>query len=71
MSDLEKIIYLADMIEAGRKPFDGIDEIRKTAYEDLDKAVYTALKHTIDFNTEKKRIIHPLSLSALKYYSRE
>jgi len=68
MSTLEKIIYLADMTEAGRKPYKGMEEIRKASYKNLNKAVYIALKSTIDFNTEKNRIIHPLSISALKYY---
>ena len=35
MTNLEKIIYLADLIEPSRK-FDGVDEIREVAYKDLD-----------------------------------
>lgn len=68
MSLLEKIIYIADMTEENRKYYDGLDKLRKASYKDLDKAVYMGLKQTIDFNKEKSRLIHPLSLSALKYY---
>lgn len=37
MTNLEKIVYLADLIEPSRK-FEGIDEIREVAYKDLDLA---------------------------------
>lgn len=50
MSKLEKIIYLADLIEDGRQ-FPGVDELRSIAENDLDKAVYTACKHTINYLT--------------------
>ena len=68
MSLLEKIIYIADVIEPARKPYKGLEEIRKLSYENLDKAMYIALNSTIDYNREKLRMIHSLSLSALNYY---
>ncbi len=68
MSVLEKIIYLADIFEPNRKSFDGMEEIRLAAYRDLDDAMAISLRQTIDFNKKKNRIIHPLSLAALKYY---
>lgn len=70
MSKLEKIIYLADFFEPNRKYFDGIVEIKKLAYEDLDKAMAFSLRNTIDYNEKKKRLIHPLSIEALKYYEK-
>lgn len=68
MSFLEKIIYIADMIEPNRPFYSGIDDIRKAAYSDIDKAVYLALKQTVDFNNGRNRIIHPLSILAMNYY---
>lgn len=68
MSLLEKIIYIADVIEPARKPYKGLDELRELSYKDLDKAMYMALNSTIDYNREKLRMIHPLSISALNYY---
>lgn len=41
MTNLEKIVYLADLIEPSRK-FEGIDEIREVAYKDLDLAMLKA-----------------------------
>lgn len=63
MSLLDKIIYIADMIEPMRD-FPGVDKLRKTAYDDIDKAVIMGLKKSIVFNAEKNKIIHPNTISA-------
>ena len=68
MSELEKIIYIADYIEPTRVYFDGAYKARELAYEDLDKAMCYILKNTIDFNVKKGRMIHPLSIEAYNYY---
>lgn len=69
MSMLERIIYIADFIEPNRTYFDGLDEIRILAYNDIDKTMVEILKQTIDYN--KGKVIHPLSYEALNYYNRE
>lgn len=46
MSLLEKVIYLADYIEPTRS-FDGLDELRRCAYEDLDAAVLLGLEMSL------------------------
>lgn len=61
MSLLEKIIYLADYIEPGRK-FSGVEPVRELAYEDLDKALRRAVKQSILFLIEKKQRIFPDTL---------
>lgn len=48
MSLLEKIIYLADAIEPNRV-YPGVDELRRLADEDLDKACLSSLTNTINF----------------------
>lgn len=70
MSDLEKIVYLADFFEPSRTYFDGMDEMKRLAYENLDKAVAFSLEHTINYNKKKNRLIHPLSMEALEYYTK-
>ena len=47
MSDLEKVIYLADMIEPGRRPFQGIEKIRDAANHSLNEAMAIAAKRTV------------------------
>ena len=53
MSKLEKIIYLADLIEDGRD-FPTVDEIRCAAKNDLDDAVFMACSHTIKYLVDMK-----------------
>ncbi|MDE5599158.1 MAG: bis(5'-nucleosyl)-tetraphosphatase (symmetrical) YqeK [Lachnospiraceae bacterium] len=49
MSKLEKIIYIADYIEPGRTHAANLKQIRKTAYEDLDKALFRILEDTLAY----------------------
>lgn len=46
MSQLEKIIYLADSIEPGRK-YPGVSRLRRLARKDLDKAVLFSLDNAV------------------------
>lgn len=63
MSPLEKIIYLADFIEPGRK-FKGAEELRKVAQENLDKAVLMALEASLQHLLGTDRLMHPNTLLA-------
>lgn len=69
MSLLEKIIYIADFIEPNRKAFEGLDDIRRLAYIDIDKTMTAILQRTIEYN--KNKAIHPLSCEALHFYNKE
>jgi len=70
MSLLEKIIYLADLIEPGRK-FEGIETIRQVAYRDIDKAMLLALKQVMCFVRSKGFALHPNSVEAYNYFNKE
>ena len=61
MSKLEKIIFVADVIEPGRN-FPGVDLIREKIEKDLDEAVILVCDFTIKYNIDRKRIIHPNTL---------
>ena len=49
MSLLEKIVWLSDYIEPGRKQAPNLPEIRRIAFEDLDKALIMALENTLSY----------------------
>jgi nicotinate-nucleotide adenylyltransferase len=68
MTLLEKIVYIADVIEPNRAFFDGLEETKRLAYNNIDEAMKYSLRHTVDYNVAKKRLIHPLSLEALEYF---
>jgi predicted HD superfamily hydrolase involved in NAD metabolism len=53
MSLLEKIIFIADYIEPGRKPIPELDEIRQLAFTDIDKAMEKILGNTLKYLNEK------------------
>ena len=67
MSLLEKVIYLADLIEPGRD-FEGIEAIRQIAYQDIDKAMLIALDQVMCFVHSKGFALHPNSLEAYNYF---
>ncbi len=47
MNALQQIIYLADYIEPTRSGFEGLEELRKAAYEDLDAAMELGLRMSL------------------------
>ena len=51
MTALEKVVFLADYLEPFRtQPTEpALNEIRRIAFEDIDKAVYLALKNTLSY----------------------
>ncbi|MEG0845849.1 MAG: nicotinate-nucleotide adenylyltransferase [Niameybacter sp.] len=69
MTDIEKIIYLADMVERGRKPYPALDQIRRLAKHDLNKAMYTALSKTKEYVQSKVgQEMHPITDVLLDEY---
>lgn len=66
MSRLEKIIYIADMIEPNRN-FDGVERLREKAKKDLDKAMRACIRHSLKFLVETKQPIYPLSIECFNF----
>ena len=57
MSNFEKIIFIADYIEPGRKMIPGMEEIRRAAFCNLDEAMFLILENTLSYleDTSKSR----------------
>lgn len=66
MTLMDKIIFIADMIEPGRQ-YPGVDILRKKALQNLDQALIAGLNSTIRFVLEKGMLIHPNSIEARNY----
>lgn len=62
MTALDKIIYLADMIEPGRD-YPGIERIRCLAHRNLDTAMIAAIESTIKYCLDRGRLIHPRGIA--------
>jgi nicotinate-nucleotide adenylyltransferase len=63
MSILDKIIFIADMIELGRE-FPGVERLRESALAELDRSVLEGLNSTIRFVLERGLSIHINSVEA-------
>ena len=64
MTNLQKIIYFADMIEPSRD-YPGVNELRKFAENHtLDEIMIEALSESIAFILEKYGLIHPATVFA-------
>ncbi|CQR46912.1 putative nicotinate-nucleotide adenylyltransferase [Paraliobacillus sp. PM-2] len=68
MSMIEKIVFLADYIEPERD-FPGLDEVRKQAWQNLDKACFLALQNIISFLAGRQQLIYPDTVHAYNYFN--
>lgn len=68
MSMLDKIIYLADYVEPGRKMIPGLPEIRKLSFTDIDQAVCHCAAATLNYLEKSKRPLDPLTRMTYEYY---
>lgn len=66
MTVLEKVIYLADFIEPTRD-FPGVDTLRRTVWEDLDRGLLMGLEMTVEEMQEMGSPIHVNTLTARDY----
>lgn len=63
MTLMEKIIFLADLIEPSRS-YAGVDGVREAAKNDLDEAVIRAYDGIISYVLEKRDALHPATVEA-------
>lgn len=66
MTKLEKIIYIADYIEANRN-FPGVDEMRAAARRSLDEALLMGLESAVAHVKRQGQGLAPATLEALAY----
>lgn len=80
MSPLEKIIYIADYIEPGRKHAKrtagasdkylyNLSQARKLAYDDLDRALCRILSDTLTYLAEKGGRVDYMTQETYEYYA--
>lgn len=70
MTMLEKIIFVADYIEPNRDKATNLKEIRKTAFEDIDKAVYLIMRDTLEYLKKTNSPIDNQTQKAYEYYKK-
>ncbi len=70
MSKLEKILYIADYIEPGRKHAANLLQIRKMAYQDLDQTLFKILEDTLSYLLTTGGEIDSMTQETYDYYKR-
>ena len=68
MTKLEKIVYIADYIEPLRDKAKGLEEVRKTAFRDLDDCMYVILRNTLEYLGDDPKEVDKNSKDAFAYY---
>ena len=68
MSVLEKIVYIADYIEPNRKQEPNLPEIRRLAFQDLDKALLRILEDTLEYLKRVNDVIDPMTEKTYQFY---
>ena len=67
MTILEKIVFMADYIEPSRN-FEGIEEIRKMAYEDLEQSMVLAIDSTLKYLMKTNKKIYYKTIITRNFY---
>ena len=68
MSDLDKIIYIADYIEPARNKAPRLPEIRELAFRDLDLCMYEILKDSVAYLSDNPSNMDETTLKAYEYF---
>ena len=66
MTMLEKIIFIADKIDETRN-YEGVQDLRKLALENIDKTIIKNIDSTIKINLERERPILEQSIKTRNY----
>ncbi len=67
MTLLEKILYLSDIIEPNRKDFEGLSELRRLCFEDIDRALLFGFGLTIAHTNRRGHILHNQTIEAERF----
>ncbi|MCI9298093.1 MAG: HD domain-containing protein [Lachnospiraceae bacterium] len=70
MSMLEKIVFIADYIEPGRNHSTRLPELRRLAFQNLDKALVEILKDTLRYLRGTDHEIDPMTQKTYDHYNK-
>lgn len=69
MTQLEKIVFIADYIEPMRNKAQRLPQIRQLAFQDLDNCMYEILKDTLLYLEKTPKDIDTATRDAYEYYT--
>lgn len=71
MSLLEKIVYIADYIEPGRRELPNMKEVRPLAFADIDQCLYRILEDSLVYLNSRNISVDPMTQKTYDYYKNE
>ena len=69
MSLLDKLVFLADLVEEGRS-YAGVERLRQLFWEDIDKCLLQSLKETVEYLQASGQPVYQKTVAALNYYEK-
>ena len=70
MTKLDKIIYIADSIEPGRK-YKNLESVRYLAFHNIDRALFKILQGSTRYLERINAIIDPLTIETYEFYKKK
>lgn len=67
MSLMEKILYLSDSMEPTRN-YDGVEELRALAFQDLDEAMILGLRMSCETVKSRGQLVYGVTEQALSWF---
>ena len=71
MSNLQKIVFIADYIEPHRDRAGRLTEIRRAAFDDLDAACRMILTDTLTYLADSPKTVDPMTRATYEFYKKE
>ena len=66
MGELEKLVYLSDLLEAGRD-FPGVEALRALFWKDLGECLFESLRHEVEYLNSTGKEVYPLTQEAYDF----
>lgn len=70
MTLLDKIIYIADYMEPGRRELPNMTDVRRLAFENIDECLYKILRDSLIYLSTRDMPIDPMTEQTYKYYKK-
>ena len=70
MSMLDKLVFLADLVEEERA-YPGVERLRRLFWEDIDTCLLASLEDTVEYLTRSGMPIYEQTLQAREYYAKQ
>ncbi|EET61538.1 hydrolase, HD family [Marvinbryantia formatexigens DSM 14469] len=71
MSQLDKIIFIADYIEPMRTKAPDLADVRKLAFKDIDLALFKILSDTLAYLRNSPKNVDSMTMRAYEYYKKQ